>query len=99
MPGLTVLMRKRDRLVRQVADNLDFLIGSVSTKGLKCEAYNLTTKVDGKTVTRHIPIGMLPAVRRMTERHRKLKALLKELGETNWLLARDGVGLKSYGTL
>ena len=99
MPSVTVLMRKRDRLVRQVKDNLDFLIGSVSTKGLKCEAFNLTTKVDGKTVTRHIPIGMLPAVRRMTGRHQKLKALLKELGETNWLLAREGVELKSYGTL
>ena len=99
MPSVTVLMRKRDRLVRQVNDSLDFLIGSVSTKGLKCEAYNLTTKVDGKTVTRHIPIGMVPAARRMTERHRKLKALLKDLGETNWLLAMEGVELKSYGTL
>ena len=99
MPSVTVLMRKRDRLVRQVKDNLDFLIGSVSTKGLTCEAFNLTTKVDGKTVTRHIPIGMLPAVRRMTGRHQKLKALLKELGETNWLLAREGVELKDYGTL
>ena len=99
MPSVTVLMRKRDRLVRQVGDNLDFLIGSVSTKGLTCEAYNLTTKVDGKAVTRHIPIGMLPAVRRMTIRHGKLKGLLKELGETNWLIARDGVDLKDYGTL
>jgi len=99
MPSVTVLMRKRDRLVRQVKDSLDFLIGSVSTKGLKCEAYNLTTKVEGKTVTRHIPIGMLPAVRRMTKRHGKLKELLKELGETNWLLAREGVELKDYGTL
>ncbi|MFA7053268.1 MAG: DUF6788 family protein, partial [Kiritimatiellia bacterium] len=69
----------------------------MSSKGLASEAYNLTTKVDGKTVTRHIPAGMLPAVRRMTERHRKLKALLKELGETNWLLAREGVELRDYG--
>ena len=99
MTSVTVLMRKRDRLVRQVTDNLDFLIGSVSTKGLKCEAYNLTTKVEGKTVTRHIPIGMLAAVRRMTKRHGKLKELLRELGETNWLLAREGVELKDYGTL
>jgi hypothetical protein len=99
MPSVTVLMRRRDRLVMQVKDNLDFLIGSVSTKGLKCEAFNLTTKVDGKIVTRHIPIGMVPAVRRMTERHGKLKGVLKELGETNWLLAKEGVELKDYGTL
>jgi len=51
------------------------LIGSVSTKGLAFEVYNLTTKVAGKTVTRHIPIGILLAVRRMTERHGKLKTL------------------------
>jgi hypothetical protein len=55
--------------------------------------------VEGKTVTRHIPIAMLPAVKHMTERHRKLKTLLKELGETNWLLAKEGVELKDYGTL
>lgn len=85
--------------MRQVTDHLDFLVGSVSTKGLKSEAWNLTATVDGKTVTRHIPIGMLPDVRRMTERHRTLKTLLKELGQTNWLLAKEGVELKDYGTL
>lgn len=92
-------MKRRDRLVKQVTDHLDFLIGSVSTKGLKSEAWNLTSTVEGKTVTRHIPIAMLPAVKHMTERHRKLKLLLKELGETNWLLAKEGVELKDYGTL
>lgn len=99
MASLTVLMKRRDRLVRQVTDHLDFLIGSVSTKGLKSEAWNLTATVGGKTVTRHIPIGMLPDVRRMTERHRELKTLLKELGQTNWLLAKEGAELKDYGTL
>jgi hypothetical protein len=92
-------MKRRDRLVKQVTDHLDFLVGSVSTKGLKSEAWNLTTTVDGKTVTRHIPIGMLPDVRRMTERHRNLKTLLKELGQTNWLLVKEGAELKDYGTL
>jgi len=99
MASITVLMKKRDRLVRQIEDHLDFLIGSVSTKGLKYEAYNLTTKVEGKTRTKHIPKDMVPLVRRMTKRHRKLKELIKELGETNWLLVREGVDLRSYGTL
>ena len=88
MPSTAVLMRKRDRLVRQIEDHLDFLIGSVSTKGLKYEAYNLTTKVEGKTRTKHIPKDMVSIVRRMTKRHQRLKALIKELGETNWLLVR-----------
>jgi hypothetical protein len=99
MPRVYALKRKRDRLVQQVEDHLDFLIGSVSTKGLKYEAYNLTTKVDGVTKTRHIPKDMVPLVRRMIERHHHLKTLLKELGETNWLLIRAGVELEDYGTL
>jgi len=99
MPSTYALMRKRDRLVRQIGDSLDFLIGSVSTKGLKVEAYNLTTKIDGVTKTKHIPKGMVKLVRRMTQRHQRLKKLIKELGETNWLLIREGVDLRDYGTL
>ena len=93
------LMQKRDRLVRQIRDHLDFLAGSISTKGLKWEAYNLTTKVDGITRTRHIPKDLLPVVRRMTQRHKKLKELLKEIEEINWRLTREGLELRDYGTV
>lgn len=99
MASTAVLMRKRDRLVRQIESNLDFLIGSVSTKGLKYEAYNLTTKVDGKTKTKHIPKDMVAVVRRLIKRHQRLKGLVKELGETNWLLVRESIDLKYYGTV
>ena len=99
MASTYVLRKKRDRIVRQITDNLDFLIGSVSTKGLRYEAYNLTTKVDGKTRTKHIPKDMIPVVRRMTKRHQRLKKLIKELGEINWLLIREGIDLRYYGTI
>jgi len=99
MLSITTLEKKRERLVRQIGDNLDFLIGSVSSKGLKCEAYNLTTKVEGKTKTKHIPKDMVPVVRRMTKRHQDLKQLIKELGETNWFLIREGMELKNHGPL
>jgi hypothetical protein len=92
-------MQKRDRLLVQIADHLDFLAGSVSSKGLKYEAYNLTTKIAGVTRTRHIPRDLLPVVQRMTGRHKTLKKLLKELEETNWRLIREGMELRSYGTL
>ena len=92
-------MQKRDRLLVQIADHLDFLAGSVSSKGLKYEAYNLTTKVAGVTRTRHIPKDLLPVVQRMTGRHKTLKKLLKDLEETNWQLIREGMELRSYGTL
>lgn len=93
------LKQKRDRLVEQVRDHLDFLTGSISSKGLKWEAYNLTTKVDGVTRTRHIPKDLLPLVKRMTLRQKKLKKLLKELEETNWRLILDGEELRDYGTV
>ena len=99
MASIAVLMKRRERLVRQIEDSLDFLIGSVSTKGLKYEAYNLTTKVEGKTRTKHIPKDMVQLVRRMTQRHQRLKALIKELCETNWVLIREGVDLRDYGTV
>lgn len=99
MASTYTLMKRRDRLVRQIGDNMDFLIGSVSTKGLKVEAYNLTTKIDGVTKTKHIPKDMVKQVRRMTQRHQRLKALIKDLGETNWLLIREGANLRDYGTL
>ncbi len=99
MPSITSLEKKRERLVHQIGDNLDFLIGSVSSKGLKCEAYNLTTKVDGKTRTKHIPKDMVPVVRRMTQRHQELKQLIKDLGETNWLLIKEGMELLNHGPL
>ena len=98
MADTYTLMKKRDRLVRQIRDSLDFLVGSVSSKGLKYEAYNLTTKIDGVTRTKHIPKDMVKLVRRMTQRHQQLKKLIKELGETNWLLIRKGVDLEDYGT-
>ena len=99
MPGIHVLKRKRKRLTRQIEDHLDFLIGSVSSKGLKYEAYSLTTKVDGVTRTRHVPIGMVPLVRRLTNRHKKLKELIRELGDTNWLLIQAGADLEDDGTV
>ncbi|MDD5679260.1 MAG: hypothetical protein PHW60_14910 [Kiritimatiellae bacterium] len=83
----------------QIADHLDFLAGSVSSKGLKYEAYNLTTKIAGVTRTRHIPKDLVPVVHRMTGRHKTLKKLLKDLEETNWQLIREGMELRSYGTL
>ena len=99
MPSLTTLMARRRRLVQQVQDHLDFLVGSVSTKGFAYPAFNLTTKVDGKTRSRHVPKDMVALVRRLTARHRKLKDLLLELAEVNWQLVSQGIALRDHGTL
>lgn len=77
------LRQKRERLKQEVAANLDYLIGSVTSQGVR-GGFNLTTAEQGKTRTRYIRQGQLEEVRAMIERHRKLKELLKELGEVNW---------------
>ena len=99
MASVTTLLKKRKRVLGKISDNLDFLIGSISSKGLKYEAYNLTTKVNGVTKTKHIPKEALPLVRKMTGRHQKLKELLKELSEVNWLLVREREDLRQHGSL
>jgi len=75
------------------------LIGSISTKGFKYPAYNLTAKVDGKTRTRHIPKDMLPLVKRLTGRYRKLKSILRKLDEVNWQLLLQRAANRIDGAL
>lgn len=82
------LRQKQERLNREIARNLDILIGSVSTKGPARTGFNLTTKVNQKTVSRHIRKSLLAKVRAMIRRHKKLKALLQELSDTNWELIK-----------
>lgn len=77
------LQQKRERLKREVGENLDFLAGSVTTQG-SSGGFILTHKEKAKTKSRYIRVGMLEEVRRMTRRNKKLKALLKELSEVNW---------------
>jgi hypothetical protein len=80
------LQQTRHLLCRQIADHFDILIGSVSTKGPKRPGFNLTFKLDGVTRTRHIRKEDLEKVRRMTDQYRKLKQLIHQLSDLNWLI-------------
>ena len=84
MSGLMYLESKQQRLKKQIADHLDILIGSISTKGPKRPGFNLTFKVNQITYSRHIRKETLPEVRRMTQRYQKLKKLLQLLSDANW---------------
>lgn len=77
------LQQKKQRLEREIASNLDFVIGSVTSQGPR-GGYSLTTKELGKTRSKYIRTSMVGEVRKMTRRHQKLKGLLKELAELNW---------------
>ena len=81
------LQQKQERLKREISANLEFLMGSVTTQG-STGGFILTYKERAKTKSRYIRVGMLDEVRRMTRRHQKLKALLKELSDVNWELLK-----------
>jgi hypothetical protein len=81
------LKQKKERLTREIHANLDFLTGSVTSQGPR-GGFSLTFKEDGKTRSKYIRISMVDEVRRMTRRHQKLKALLKELSLVNWEILR-----------
>jgi hypothetical protein len=99
MPSLLALERRRQRLAQEAIDHFDFLIGSISTKGFQYPAYNLTAKTEGKTRTRHIPKDLLPLVKRLTGRYRKLKSILKKLDEVNWQLLLQRAKQENHGAL
>ena len=77
------LTQKKDRITREINANLDFISGSVTSQGPR-GGFSLTFKEDGKTRTKYIRTSMVDEVRKMTTRHQKLKALLKELSDLNW---------------
>ena len=88
MPATTWnLSQKAERLRKEISSNMDFLIGSITSQGLR-GGFSLTTAEKGKTRTKYIRAGMLEEVQAMIERHRKLKELLKELSEVNWALLK-----------
>ncbi len=86
------LEQRKERLRKEVVANLDFLIGSVTAQGAR-GGFSLTTAKDGRTRTKYIRTNAVDEVRTMTERHRRLKQLLKEISDVNWeLLKAKGRG-------
>jgi len=84
MKNLETLYRDRERLEKAIINNLDFLMGSVSTKGPSRPGLNLTFKVNQVTRTRHIRKELEPQIKQMTARWRRLRVLLHQLSDLNW---------------
>ncbi len=78
------LYRERKRLEEEILNNLDFLMGSISTKGPSRPGLNLTFKINQVTRTRHIRKELEPRVKQMTTRWRRLRDLLHQLSDLNW---------------
>ncbi len=87
MDSISFLTRRKKNVQNQICKNLDLIIGSVG-KSPTMKQHNLTTKVDGKTVSRYVRNGLVPQVKKMCLRHKKVKMLIQELSRINWELLK-----------
>lgn len=92
--SLRTLSVRRDARIRQIATTKPFIAGSLAKVRVKCgnpsckcasgerhEAWVLTRKERGKTVTVHVPRDMVEEVAAWVKTHRQLKKLIKETSE------------------
>ncbi len=83
MKRLELLKKRQATLKEQICDNLDLLVGSVC-KSPAMTYPSLTTKSEGKTVSRYIRKGLVPKVKKMTLSHKKVHSLIIKLSKVNW---------------
>ena len=83
MKRIESLKKRRENLKEEIVQNLDLLAGSVA-RSPSMTGHSLTTKKDGKTVTVYVRKEILSQAQAMTERHKKVKALLLDLSKVNW---------------
>ena len=78
------LKKQQARLEEDIRAMLDsFLMGNIC-KSPSMSGYNLTTKVDGKTVTLYVPKDIVPKALEMSERYKMLWQLIQKLSKVNW---------------
>jgi hypothetical protein len=86
MGRLETLKERQLKLKEDIASMLDsFLIGTVA-KSPSMTGHNLTTKVEGKTVTLYVRKNVAPVVLEMSKRYKMLWALIQALSKVNWEL-------------
>ena len=91
MKSYEVLQREHEKTRQEIIDSLEFLMGSVSTKGPKRPGMNLTFKINQVTRTRHIRKDTEPQVKHMTAKWRRLRVLLRRLSDINWQRLNRGM--------
>ena len=87
MKKIDLLKKQQAMLKEQICNNMDLLVGSV-VRSPAMMYHSLTTKVEGKTVTRYIRKGLVPKVKKMTDRHKKVRSLILKLSKANWELLK-----------
>jgi len=87
MKRIDQLRKQQDLLKEQICSNLDLLVGSV-VRSPAMLYHSLTTKVDGKTTTKYVRKGLVPKVKKMTNRNKEVRSLIQNLSSVNWELLR-----------
>lgn len=82
-----LLKKQQATLKEQIGKNLDLLIGSV-VRSPAMMYHSLTTKVEGKTLTRYVRKGLVTKVKKMTDRHKRVRTLIQKLSNVNWELLK-----------
>ncbi len=79
-----ILKSQQTILKDDICSMLDsFLIGTVA-KPPSMSGHNLTTKVDGKTVTFYVRKDIVPTALEMSRRYKLLWQLMLQLSRVNW---------------
>ena len=79
-----ILLKRQARLKEDLTAMLDsFVIGTVA-KSPSMTGYNLTTKVQGKTVTFYARKDIVPKALEMGWRYQRLWTLIQALSKVNW---------------
>ena len=79
-----ILEKRRVRLKQDITSMLDrFLIGTVA-KSPSMTGHNLTTKVEGKTVTLYVRKNIAPKALEMSACYKRLWTLIRALSKINW---------------
>jgi len=87
MRRIDLLKKQQESIKEQICSNLDLLMDTVN-RSPAMMYHNLTTKVEGKTVTRYVRKGLVPKVKKMTDRHKRLRVLIQKLSRVNWELLK-----------
>ena len=86
MSRTDTLKKRQVRLREDIASMLgSFLIGTVA-KSPSMTGHNLTTKVEGKTVTLYVRKDIVPKALEMGRRYNRLWILIQALSKVNWEL-------------
>lgn len=84
MERIDILKKQQARLKEEITAMLDsYLIGTIA-KSPSMSGHNLTTKVEGKTVTLYARKSLVPMAREMSMRYKVLWDLIQELSKINW---------------